>query len=304
MKRMLTLWVLPLLLIVGAARADGEEAYEETIRELELAIVDTQNMLEHTAHQLREVEARGGSEAERLQLQAQMVDLQTRLSALHAQITDVRDARTAHEQEEAARRQAEIDRIDAARARAEDLHAEYEDLRAQLEAAAREGDLAEARTIRERFREARAAYEAARKALAQARAARDAMGEGRFEDPRRWLALGELYRSLRPEDVERFRLDVRRLDPRGPHAEAAGRIEHLRAAAGHLREAGMVEQAERLELEAQEIERRLAIAAWGDSWPSPTHGRDVLQAVEGLRHEVRALREEIRELKELLLRDR
>ena len=80
------------------------------------------------------------------------------------------------------------------------------------------------------------------------------------------------------------------------------RVDHLRQAAKHLREAGQIEQAERLERQATELEASLRRYTAGRSGGAGSAA--VLKAIGDLRQEVRALRKEVKELKQLILENR
>jgi len=193
-----------------------------------------------------------------------------------------------------AERKAEAERLDRYLAAVREVNALLERARKALDAG--------------RYDEAREAYEKAKARLAEAqepttvhvtgtatktlRVVTD--GSGRFHVE--GIEEGPLVFHGRVVDEDGRVLKGTRVTTVG--VDPRGRIEHLRQAARHLREAGHVEEAERLEVEAREMEERMARPEGGGEMP------DVLHAIRGLTEEVRALRREVQELKALIRQGR
>lgn len=84
-------------------------------------------------------------------------------------------------------------------------------------------------------------------------------------------------------------------EPRGPHEDIARRLEHMRIAVDHLKQAGLHDVAEHVAQRAEAAERELHEHRQGQGGDVM---HEIMKQLDELRHEVGRLRDEVNELRE------
>jgi hypothetical protein len=300
MKPLALLAPLALLLLLGApVRAD--DATDDVARQLEGA----REHANEVASRLEELRAHGGSEANVRATQAALEEAKRQVAALEAQLADRRAGEHAGDAKpsQAAVNAREL-RAAVGRERENLAHAiaRVTEALAGFERDGWEGKAAVAREVRDAL--VAMSNEGARHAMELVEEAEARIRRGREEAARDLLAeagrhLHELAETreaqlarLRAGDAPHGRAAPRHAERPEERAARNERIAHLDAAASHLREAGAVDLAEKVEGMVWHLahpDRPEQAAAEGLG--------DLREALTGLRQELRRLRAQVEAIK-------
>lgn len=288
MKRLLPLVALPLLLLLAGTARAGD------VHDLEAAVQKAAERVEQIEDHFRKTDDPQKREAIERKLKSAL----ERLNHLETKLEAVRREKLAAG---AAEFVAEGQKMyEVAQKHLKHLEVMHHEIEVTYERRKVEGRHEDMKRLEEEAHRIQKAADLIRHSLGLLEEAKIQLEHGDFESARETFE--QAKRHL--HEVHEHAQKRAHGEPGRKEAPVRERLEHLRAAAGHLHEAGAHEQAEMLVREIQKVEEHLKRehAARHPEGEGAAHA--IHEAIEGLRHEVRELRKEVREIRELLQHER